>query len=61
MFIRSVHFRRCGPERLQKIRALEEMGLKIVERVSLVTPRTDAARSYLRTKKEKVGHLLELV
>lgn len=45
----------------QKIRALEEMGLKIVERVSLVTVPTDAARSYLRTKKEKLGHLLELV
>jgi 3,4-dihydroxy 2-butanone 4-phosphate synthase/GTP cyclohydrolase II len=45
----------------EKIRALEEMGLKVVERVSLVTSPTDAARSYLRTKKEKMGHLLELV
>ena len=45
----------------EKIRALEEMGLKVVERVSVVTVPTDAARSYLRTKKEKLGHLLELV
>jgi 3,4-dihydroxy 2-butanone 4-phosphate synthase/GTP cyclohydrolase II len=45
----------------EKLEALEEMGLKVVERVSLVTPPTDAARSYLRTKKEKMGHLLELV
>jgi 3,4-dihydroxy 2-butanone 4-phosphate synthase/GTP cyclohydrolase II len=45
----------------EKIRALEEMGLKVVERVSLVTPPTDAARSYLRTKKEIMGHLLEMV
>lgn len=45
----------------EKIRALEEMGLKVVERVSLETLSTDAARSYLRTKKEKMGHLLELV
>lgn len=33
------------------------MGLKIVERVSLVTAPTDAARSYLRTKKGKIGPL----
>jgi len=45
----------------EKIRALEEMGLEVVERVSLVTVPTDDARSYLRTKKEKLGHLLEIV
>ena len=45
----------------EKMRALEEMGLNVVERVSLVTPPTDAARGYLRTKKEKMGHLLEMV
>ena len=45
----------------EKIRALEEMGLAVVERVSLVTLPTSAARSYLRTKKEKLGHLLEIV
>jgi 3,4-dihydroxy 2-butanone 4-phosphate synthase/GTP cyclohydrolase II len=45
----------------EKIRALEEMGLKVVERVPVVIPPTDAARGYLRTKKEKMGHLLELV
>ena len=45
----------------EKMRALEEMGLDVVERVSLVTPPTDAARGYLRTKKEKMGHLLEMV
>ena len=45
----------------EKMRALAEMGLNVVERVSLVTPPTDAARGYLRTKKEKMGHLLEVV
>jgi 3,4-dihydroxy 2-butanone 4-phosphate synthase/GTP cyclohydrolase II len=45
----------------EKMRVLEEMGLKVVERVSLVIPPTDAARRYLRTKQEKMGHLLELV
>jgi GTP cyclohydrolase II len=37
------------------------MGLEVVERVTLVTVATDDARSYLRTKKEKLGHLLEIV
>jgi GTP cyclohydrolase II len=45
----------------EKIRALEKMGLKVVERVSVVIPPTDAAKGYLRTKKEKMGHLLEFV
>ena len=44
----------------EKMRALEEMGLEVVERVSLVIPPSDAARDYLRTKKERMGHLLEL-
>lgn len=44
-----------------KLRALEEAGLNVVERVSLVIPPADAARHYLRTKKEKMGHMLELV
>ena len=45
----------------EKMRALEEAGLSVVERVSLAIPPTDAARHYLRTKQEKMGHLLELV
>jgi GTP cyclohydrolase II len=56
--VNSVRLMSNNPE---KIRALEKMGLKVVERVSLVTPPTAAAKSYLRTKKEKMGHLLELV
>jgi 3,4-dihydroxy 2-butanone 4-phosphate synthase/GTP cyclohydrolase II len=44
-----------------KLRALEAAGLKVVERVSLAIPPADAARHYLRTKREKMGHLLELV
>jgi 3,4-dihydroxy 2-butanone 4-phosphate synthase/GTP cyclohydrolase II len=44
-----------------KLRALEESGLSVVMRVSLEVPPTDAASHYLRTKKEKMGHLLELV
>jgi GTP cyclohydrolase II len=43
-----------------KLRALEEAGLKIVERVSIEVDATEDAASYLRTKKEKLGHLLDL-
>jgi GTP cyclohydrolase II len=44
-----------------KIQALEKMGFNVVERVSLMIPPTEAARHYLRTKKERMGHLLEQV
>jgi 3,4-dihydroxy 2-butanone 4-phosphate synthase/GTP cyclohydrolase II len=43
-----------------KLRALEEAGLKIVERVSLQIDPSETAEKYLRTKKEKLGHLLDL-
>ena len=43
-----------------KLQALEGAGLKIVERVSIEVDSTEDAASYLRTKKEKLGHLLEL-
>ena len=43
-----------------KLRALEEAGLKIVERVSIEVDTPEDAEHYLRTKKEKLGHLLEL-
>src|SRR5438132_6169344 len=43
-----------------KLRALEEAGLKIVERVSIEVEPPESAERYLRTKKEKMGHLLDL-
>ena len=43
-----------------KLRALEESGLKIVERVSIEVDAEEDAAGYLRTKKEKLGHLLDL-
>jgi 3,4-dihydroxy 2-butanone 4-phosphate synthase/GTP cyclohydrolase II len=43
-----------------KLQALEEAGLKIVERVSIEVESTEDAAGYLRTKKEKLGHLLTL-
>jgi len=39
--------------------ALHGYGLEIVERVPLEVPPTDATRDYLRTKREKLGHLLD--
>lgn len=44
-----------------KLRAMEEAGLEVVERVSIEVPSSDAAAHYLRTKKEKMGHLLETI
>jgi GTP cyclohydrolase II len=43
-----------------KLRAVEEAGLQIVERISIEVDATDDAAGYLRTKKEKLGHLLTL-
>ena len=42
-----------------KLRALELAGLEIVERVSIEVSPLESAEGYMRTKKEKMGHLLE--
>jgi 3,4-dihydroxy 2-butanone 4-phosphate synthase / GTP cyclohydrolase II len=44
-----------------KVRALEQAGLEVVERLALEVPPTGPASRYLRTKKERMGHLLQLV
>ena len=41
-----------------KLRALEEAGLKIVERVPIEVDSQEPAAHYLKTKKEKMGHLI---
>jgi 3,4-dihydroxy 2-butanone 4-phosphate synthase/GTP cyclohydrolase II len=43
-----------------KLQALEDAGLQIVERVSIEVDSAAEAAGYLRTKKEKLGHLLNL-
>lgn len=44
-----------------KIKAMEEAGLKVVERIAIEVEATDAAVHYMRTKKEKMGHLLKML
>jgi 3,4-dihydroxy 2-butanone 4-phosphate synthase/GTP cyclohydrolase II len=41
--------------------ALSGYGLEIVERIPLEIPPTETSRDYLRTKRDKLGHLLKLV
>lgn len=42
-----------------KIYQLSEFGLEITDRVPIQMPATDHDRFYLKTKKEKMGHILE--
>jgi 3,4-dihydroxy 2-butanone 4-phosphate synthase/GTP cyclohydrolase II len=44
-----------------KIQAMKEAGLQVIDRVPLEVESADAAMHYLRTKKEKLGHLLETI
>ncbi len=45
----------------RKFIALEAYGLRITERIPIEIPANDVSASYLRTKKERLGHLLEKV
>jgi 3,4-dihydroxy 2-butanone 4-phosphate synthase/GTP cyclohydrolase II len=45
----------------KKIVGLEGYGLEIVERVPIEIDPNQANRAYLKTKKEKMGHLLRKV
>ena len=43
----------------EKLKALKDAGLRIVERVPIEVEAQEPAAHYMRTKKEKMGHLLE--
>jgi len=43
-----------------KIEALEKAGLQVLERVPIEVESKEPAAHYLRTKKEKLGHLLKI-
>ena len=44
-----------------KIIGLDGYGLNIVERIALELPPTDRNHSYLKSKKERMGHILDMV
>jgi GTP cyclohydrolase II len=43
----------------EKVQAVEKAGVAVVERVPCIADVLDTREAYLRTKKEKMGHLLE--
>ena len=43
----------------EKIQAVERAGIQVVERIPCMVPRLESREEYLRTKKEKMGHLLD--
>lgn len=45
----------------EKLRALENAGLRVVERIPLEIKTEQPAAHYLKTKKEKLGHLLDVL
>jgi len=58
--------RRVGLERVrllsnnpEKIRALEDAGIRVEERVPCEVAATPRTRAYLRAKKKKLGHMLQ--
>ncbi len=44
----------------KKIHALERAGVQVTERLACEAPPRETTETYLRTKKEKMGHLLDL-
>ncbi len=40
-----------------KVAALEKAGIRVVERAPIIVPPLDTTAEYLRTKREKMGHL----
>ena len=43
----------------EKVEAVERAGVRVVERIPCLADVLDTREAYLRTKKEKMGHLLE--
>ncbi len=55
--LRAVRLMSNNPE---KIEALERAGITVTERVPSIVEPQDSTQEYLRTKKEKMGHLLDV-
>ena len=45
----------------EKVRQLEENGIEVIRRIPCETKPSQMTQSYLRTKKEKLGHLIRYV
>ena len=58
MGVKTVRLMTNNPE---KVAALEAAGIKVAERVSAEVEPQETFAAYLRTKQEKMGHLLEMV
>ena len=43
----------------EKIQALEKAGVRVVERVPAIVASVESTKGYLRTKREKMGHLFD--
>ncbi len=54
--LRAIRLLSNNPE---KVQAVEQAGVKVVERVPCLADVLDTREAYLRTKKEKMGHMLE--
>jgi GTP cyclohydrolase II len=53
--LREIRLMSNNPE---KVEAMEQAGVKVVERLPCLVPPLDSRQAYLRTKKERMGHLL---
>jgi GTP cyclohydrolase II len=52
--IKKVRLLSNNPE---KVAALEKAGIQVVERAPIIAPELDTTTEYLKTKREKMGHL----
>jgi GTP cyclohydrolase II len=57
----GVHRIRLMSNNPRKLKALEDAGISIAERVPIEIPPTDETQRYLLTKKAKLGHMLSTV
>jgi len=60
LFDLGVHTVRLMTNNPDKVRTLEDYGLAVVERVPVEVPPRESNREYLRTKRNKFGHMLTL-
>ena len=54
--LKAVRLMSNNPE---KIQALEGAGVRVVERIPSIVEGSSTTKSYLRTKRDKMGHLLD--